>query len=77
MNTAGTALGGGGGGGNPADPCGDDVQLALYTCYELPYRGFDAVDRDGSGIPRSPRPAPRRKTASSPLCGTTRTPGGR
>ncbi|GGV86773.1 hypothetical protein GCM10015535_35550 [Streptomyces gelaticus] len=27
-----------------ADPYGDDLQLALYTCYELHYRGFDAVD---------------------------------
>lgn len=27
-----------------ADPYGDDVALALYTCYELHYRGFDGVD---------------------------------
>lgn len=27
-----------------ADPYGDDLQLALYTCYELHYRGFDGVD---------------------------------
>jgi len=26
------------------DVCGDDVQLALYLCYELHYRGFDGVD---------------------------------
>ncbi|MQA98146.1 MAG: iron-containing redox enzyme family protein [Streptosporangiales bacterium] len=27
-----------------ADPFGDDLQLALYTCYELHYRGFAGVD---------------------------------
>ncbi|MFD5430017.1 iron-containing redox enzyme family protein [Streptomyces sp. NPDC127084] len=27
-----------------ADPYGDDLQLALYTCYELHYRGFGGVD---------------------------------
>ncbi|MFE6662567.1 iron-containing redox enzyme family protein [Streptomyces sp. NPDC057697] len=27
-----------------ADPFGDDLQLALYTCYELHYRGFGGVD---------------------------------
>ncbi|MEU3215708.1 iron-containing redox enzyme family protein [Streptomyces sp. NPDC006971] len=27
-----------------ADAYGDDLQLALYTCYELHYRGFDGVD---------------------------------
>ncbi|MCX6467414.1 MAG: iron-containing redox enzyme family protein [Pseudonocardiales bacterium] len=26
-----------------ADPFGDDLQLALYCCYELHYRGFDGV----------------------------------
>lgn len=26
-----------------ADPYGDDLQLALYLCYELHYRGFDGV----------------------------------
>ncbi|KPC84000.1 MULTISPECIES: iron-containing redox enzyme family protein [Streptomyces] len=26
-----------------ADPYGDDLQLALYVCYELHYRGFDGV----------------------------------
>lgn len=26
------------------DPFGEDVQLALYLCYELHYRGFDGVD---------------------------------
>jgi len=31
----------------PADPLGDeDLQLALYCCYELHYRGFDGVDDD-------------------------------
>lgn len=29
-----------------ADPCGDDLQLALYTLYELHYRGFDGVPDD-------------------------------
>lgn len=29
-----------------ADPYGDDLQLALYTCYELHYRGFAGVDDD-------------------------------
>ena len=27
-----------------ADPYGEDVALALYTCYELHYRGFTGVD---------------------------------
>ena len=27
-----------------ADPYGDDLQLALYLCYELHYRGFPRVD---------------------------------
>lgn len=27
-----------------ADPFGDDLQLALYLCYELHYRGFAEVD---------------------------------
>ncbi|ALC25187.1 iron-containing redox enzyme family protein [Streptomyces pristinaespiralis] len=27
-----------------ADPLGDDLQLALYVCYELHYRGFSGVD---------------------------------
>jgi hypothetical protein len=30
---------------SPADPLADDdLQLALYACYELHYRGFDGVD---------------------------------
>ena len=29
-----------------ADPFGDDLQLALYCCYELHYRGFAGVDDD-------------------------------
>lgn len=29
-----------------ADPLGEDVQLTLYACYELHYRGFDGVDPD-------------------------------
>ncbi|MEV1054579.1 iron-containing redox enzyme family protein [Streptomyces sp. NPDC049887] len=29
-----------------ADPYGDDLQLALYLCYELHYRGFSGVDPD-------------------------------
>jgi len=29
-----------------ADPYGDDLQLALYCCYELHYRGFDGVPDD-------------------------------
>jgi hypothetical protein len=27
-----------------ADPFGEDLQLGLYVCYELHYRGFDEVD---------------------------------
>ncbi|MFI6476720.1 iron-containing redox enzyme family protein [Nonomuraea sp. NPDC050663] len=27
-----------------ADPFGEDLQLALYVCYELHYRGFSGVD---------------------------------
>ena len=29
-----------------ADPYGEDVQLALYCCYELHYRGFAGVAED-------------------------------
>ncbi len=29
-----------------ADPAGLDLQLALYVCYELHYRGFAGVDGD-------------------------------
>jgi len=29
-----------------ADPYGDDLHLALHTCYELHYRGFAGVDPD-------------------------------
>ncbi len=29
-----------------ADPYGEDLQLALYCCYELHYRGFAGVDDD-------------------------------
>ncbi|REF00183.1 iron-containing redox enzyme family protein [Thermomonospora umbrina] len=29
-----------------ADPLGEDVQLALHTCYELHYQGFEGVDAD-------------------------------
>ncbi|MFL1428627.1 MULTISPECIES: iron-containing redox enzyme family protein [unclassified Nocardiopsis] len=29
-----------------AAPYGDDLQLALYCCYELHYRGFEGVDAD-------------------------------
>ncbi|GAA0586651.1 iron-containing redox enzyme family protein [Actinomadura livida] len=29
-----------------ADPYGDDLQLALHTCFELHYRGFAGVDPD-------------------------------
>ncbi|MEU5763094.1 iron-containing redox enzyme family protein [Nocardia sp. NPDC047648] len=28
----------------PADPYGEDLHLALHTCYELHYHGFPAVD---------------------------------
>lgn len=33
----------GGGAARRADPYGGDLQLALYACYELHYRGFDGV----------------------------------
>ncbi|MBW8483612.1 iron-containing redox enzyme family protein [Actinomadura parmotrematis] len=33
-------------GADGADPFGDDLQAALYICYELHYRGFDGVDAD-------------------------------
>ncbi|MGY1582214.1 iron-containing redox enzyme family protein [Streptomyces sp. MN13] len=32
--------------GAAADPYGDDLQLALYVCYELHYRGFAGVAPD-------------------------------
>jgi len=46
-----TALGGGGVADRTADvaaadPFGDDLQLALYCCYELHYRGFAGVADD-------------------------------
>ncbi|MDQ3432460.1 MAG: iron-containing redox enzyme family protein [Actinomycetota bacterium] len=51
LSTGVAAALGGGGGRLPsveaalrADPYGDDLQLALYACYELHYRGFRGVD---------------------------------
>jgi Iron-containing redox enzyme len=35
-----------------ADPYGDDLALALYTCYELHYRGFTDVDPAWEWNPR-------------------------
>jgi hypothetical protein len=35
-----------------ADPDFEDLQLALYCCYELHYRGFDGVDDDWEWDPR-------------------------
>jgi hypothetical protein len=35
-----------------ADPYGLDLHLALYTCYELHYRGFAGVDADWEWDPR-------------------------
>ena len=34
-----------------AEAFGDDLQLALYTCYELHYRGFDGVDAEAEWDP--------------------------
>jgi len=34
-----------------ADPYGDDLQLALYVCYELHYRGFACVSEDDEWDP--------------------------
>ena len=34
-----------------ADPYGEDLQLALYCCYELHYRGFAGVAEDGEWHP--------------------------
>ena len=34
-----------------SDPLGDDVQLALYTAYELHYRGFAGVDAEDEWDP--------------------------
>ena len=34
-----------------ADPYGDDLQLALYCCYELHYRGFAGVPDDREWAP--------------------------
>jgi heme oxygenase-like protein len=33
------------------DPLGEDLQLALHTCYELHYRGFAGVDPDWEWSP--------------------------
>ncbi|WP_255450271.1 iron-containing redox enzyme family protein [Skermania sp. ID1734] len=35
-----------------ADPLGGDLQLALYVCYELHYRGFSGVDDDWEWDPQ-------------------------
>ncbi|MFD6071438.1 MULTISPECIES: iron-containing redox enzyme family protein [Amycolatopsis] len=35
-----------------ADPFGEDLQLALYVCYELHYQGFDGVDSAWEWDPR-------------------------
>ncbi|MGV9677464.1 iron-containing redox enzyme family protein [Nocardia sp. NPDC003482] len=35
-----------------ADPYGEDLHLALHTCYELHYQGFTAVDPDLEWDPR-------------------------
>ncbi|MDJ0466834.1 iron-containing redox enzyme family protein [Streptomyces sp. H27-C3] len=35
-----------------AEPYGDDLQLALYLCYELHYRGFSGVDDSWEWNPR-------------------------
>jgi hypothetical protein len=36
----------------PGEPLGDDdLQLALYVCYELQYRGFDGVDEQWESAP--------------------------
>jgi len=34
-----------------ADPFGEDLQLALYVCYELHYRGFAGVDDEAEWDP--------------------------
>jgi hypothetical protein len=34
-----------------ADPYGDDLHLALHTCYELHYRGFDSVSSEWEWSP--------------------------
>lgn len=34
-----------------ADPYGDDLQLALYACYELHYRSFAGVDPELEWVP--------------------------
>ena len=35
-----------------ADPYGEDLQLALYCCYELHYRGFAGISADLEWDPR-------------------------
>jgi hypothetical protein len=42
----GTGSAGSAGAGPGVDPYGDDLQLALYCCYELHYRGFAGVPDD-------------------------------
>ncbi|RFS86705.1 iron-containing redox enzyme family protein [Actinomadura spongiicola] len=59
-----------------ADPYGEDLQLALHTCFELHYRGFTGVDPDWEWEPGLLRlrgameavflDALRRDTASAP-----------
>ena len=37
--------------GSVSEPLGDDdLQLALYLCYELHYRGLEGVRRIGNGV---------------------------
>ena len=47
------------------DPYGIDVQLSLYVCYELHYRGSPASIRGGNGTPGCCTCVPASKTRSS------------
>lgn len=57
------------------DPFGEDLQLALYTCYELHYRGFDLVPAEWEWEPELLRV--RRVLENAFLAALrARTPGG-
>ena len=59
-----------------ADPLADeDLQLALYLCYELHYRGLPASTSAGSGRPRCSRCARCSRSASRRRCRRRRARG--
>ena len=54
-----------------ADPYGDDLQLALYCCYELHYRGFAGVPDDREWAPGCSPCAARSSACFEARCART------